>query len=103
MSHNVKQPNVSAPVAEAAMLDPESMIRAIVAAVGPGVVKSALIAGGLFDPQLSGVVIDTSEPGGGYVVEQELAQGVTYIVLGVGVGNQEPGITVVKVADSGKE
>lgn len=95
MSYNASKPSASAPVSEA--VDLRQMIRALSDAAGPGVIKSALIAAELLDPQLSGVVIDPEEPGGGYLAEQELAAGVTYIVLGVGkgVGNQVAGISVV--------
>lgn len=95
MSYNASKQNVSAPVAEG--VDIQEVIRAIVAAAGQGVIKSTLIAAGLFDLQLSGIVLDPTEPGGGYLVEQELAQGVTYLVLGVGkrVAIQEPGIRVI--------
>jgi hypothetical protein len=97
MSHNVSKPSASAPVAEGVEI--EQVIRALSAAAGPGVIQSAMVAAGLFDPQLSGVVLDPSEPGGGYLAEMELAQGVTYLVLGVGkgVGNTEAGIRVVQL------
>ena len=97
MSYNESKPSASAPVSEG--VDIQEVIRAIIDAAGPGVIKSAMIAAGLFDPQLSGVVLDPTEPEGGYLVEQELAQGVTYVLLGVGkgVGNQEPGISTVAV------
>lgn len=95
MSYNASKPNVSAPVAED--VDLREVVHAIIDAAGPGVIKSVVIAAGLFDPQLSGVVLDPTEPGGGYLVEHELAQGITYIVLGVGkgAGSQEPGIFIV--------
>lgn len=98
MSYNGNKPSASAPAAEG--VDIQQVIRALIDAAGPGVIKSAFVAAGLFDPQLSGVVFDPTEPGGGYLAEQELAQGATYIVLGVGkgVGNQEPGIAVVPIA-----
>lgn len=97
MSYNASKQNASAPVAEG--VDIQEVIRAIIDAAGPGVIKSAMIAAGLLDPQLSGVVLDLAEPGGGYLVERELVPGATYIVLGVGkgVGNQEPGISTVVV------
>ncbi len=97
MSYNGNKPSASAPAAEG--VDIQRVIAAMIAAAGSGVVKSAFVAAGLFDPQLSGVVLDHTEPGGGYLVEQELAQEVTYIVMGVGkgVGNQEAGITVVPI------
>ena len=95
MSYNGNKPSASAPVVEG--VDIQQVLHAMIAAAGPGVVKSAFVAAGLFDPQLSGVVLDPTEPGGGYLAEQELAQGAIYIVLGVGkgVGNQEPGIHVI--------
>ncbi len=96
MSHNVSKPSVSAPAAEG--VDVEQLARALIATAGPGVVTSAIAISGLFDPQLSGVVIDPDEPGGGYLVERELAQGVTYILLGVGKGvGIERGITPLPV------
>lgn len=97
MSSNANEPNVSAPVADDAA-DLQELIHTIAAAAGPNVVKSAMIATDLYDPQISGVVFDADEPGGGYVAAQELAQGVTYIVLGVGklgVGKQPAGIRII--------
>lgn len=96
MSSNANEPNVSAPVADEAT-DLQKLIHAIAAAAGPGIIKSAMIANDLYDPQISGVVFDADEPGGGYVAAQELAQGTTYILLGVGklgVGKLPPGITI---------
>lgn len=100
MSYNANKLSASAPVVEG--VDIKALLYAIIEAAGPGVIKSALIATGLYDPQLSGVVLDQAEPGGGYLVEQELAQGVTYIVLGVGkgVGNQEAGIFVIPATNA---
>ncbi len=97
MSYNENKPNASAPVAEG--VDIQEVIRAIIDAAGPGVIKSAMIVAGLLDPQLSGVVLDSTEPGGGYLVERELVPGATYVLLGVGmgVGNQEPGISTVAI------
>ena len=97
MSSNENEQSVSALVADDTA-DIQQLIHVIAAAAGLGVVKSAMIATDLYDPQLSGVVFDANEPGGGYVASQELAQGVTYLLLGVGklgVGKLPPGITVV--------
>ena len=102
MSYSENKPSASAPIVEG--VDIEQLIRALVDAAGPGVVQSAMIAAGLLDPQISGVVLDPTEPGGGYLVETELAQEVTYIVLGVGkgVGSCAPGISVIGIAKKGE-
>ncbi len=98
MSHNANRPSASAPVAEG--VDTQQVIRVIAAAVPHGVIKSDMVASGLLDLSISGVVLDPSEPGGGYLAEQELAPGATYIILGVGKGvGIEPGIILInKVA-----
>lgn len=94
MSHNASKQNASAPTAEG--VDAQQVIRVIAASVPPGVIKSVMVASGLLDVSISGVVLDPSEPGGGYLAEQELAPGATYIILGVGKGvGIEPGITLV--------
>jgi hypothetical protein len=54
----------------------------------------------VLDGQISGVVLDPTEPGGGYVTEQELAPAATYVVLGVGklgVGKLPAGIRVIDI------
>lgn len=98
MSHNASKLSASAPAVEG--VDTNELIRAIAAAVPHGIIKSVMVASGLLDLSISGVVLDSSEPGGGYLAEQELAPGATYIILGVGRGvGIEPGIILInKVA-----
>jgi len=81
----------------AADLDLEDVVRAIAGAV-PGVAVTVMLAVDLLAPAISGVVEDPDEPAGGYLDEQELAKGVTYIILGVGklgVGKLPAGIHIV--------
>lgn len=96
MSTNATSPSASAPGADTDTADLEGVVRAILAAA-PGVVQSIMVVADVLDGNISGVVLDPTEPGGGYISEQELAPGVTYIVLGVGklgVGNHPAGIRV---------
>ena len=57
----------------------------------------------VLDGSISGVVLDPTEPGGGYIDEQELAPSVVYLILGVGklgVGKFPAGIRVVPLEAS---
>ena len=99
MSTSATSPNASAPAADR---DLAGVVQAIAAAI-PGVVQSIMVVIDVLDGNVSGVVLDADEPGGGYVAEQELAQGVTYILLGVGklgVGKFPAGIRVVPLEAS---
>ncbi len=97
MSTSANKPEPSAPAAVEAEHELLGVVRAMSAAA-PGVVQSIILVTDVLDGQVSGVVLDATEPGGGYVAEQELAPGVAYIVLGVGklgVGKLPPGIRVL--------
>lgn len=99
MSTNANSPNTSAPAAER---DLAGVVQTITAAV-PGVVQSVMVIANVLDANVSGVVLDLDEPGGGYVSEQELAPGVVYLILGVGklgVGKLPAGIHVMAIEDS---
>ena len=76
----IRDRNVSAPAVDH---DLAGVLQAIATAV-PGVVASIMVINDVLDGNISGVVLDPDEPGGGYVAEQELAPGVVYLVLGVG-------------------
>lgn len=93
MSINGKQPSVSVP---ALAVDLDSILTSIKAAL-PGVVQSVIVvSAGVVDGEVSGVVLDDTEPGGGYISSQELATGCTYILLGVGnVPTPDPGVGLV--------
>lgn len=96
MSTSVTRPSASAPPAADAPADLEGVVKAIAAAV-PGVVQSVMVVADVLDGNVSGVVLDPEEPGGGYVDEQELAPGVVYLILGVGkrgVGKTPAGVRV---------
>lgn len=98
MSTNVTLPSASAPAAEH---DLQEVVQTIAAAV-PGVVQSIMVVADVLDGNVSGVVLDPDEPGGGYVSEQELAPGVVYLILGVGklgVGKLPAGIRVMATED----
>lgn len=93
MSTNATLPSASVPAAEH---DLQAVVQTIAAAL-PGVVQSVMVVADVLDGNVSGVVLDPDEPGGGYVSEQELAPGVVYLILGVGklgVG-MPPGIHVI--------
>lgn len=102
MSTNANALNPSAP--EVAGIDGGLLgVVDVLRTAAPGVVKSIMIVADVLDGVVSGVVLDDAEPGGGYVAEQELAQGVTYLILGVGklgVGNMPAGIHVVEVKEA---
>lgn len=97
MSTIAKEPEPSVPAAAEADNDLLGVVRALCAAA-PGVVQSIMLITDVIDGQVSGVVLDPSEPGGGYIAEQELAPAATYILLGVGklgVGKLTSGIRVM--------
>ena len=99
MSTNATSPNVSAPAVDH---DLAGVLQAIATAV-PGVVASIMVINDVLDGNISGVVLDPDEPGGGYVAEQELAPGVVYLVLGVGklgVGKLGVGIHVMEMGQA---
>jgi len=84
MSTSATSPSASAPATDiAAVPDLAGVVRAILA-TAPGVVQSIMVVRDVLDGNISGVVLDPAEPGGGYVDEQELAPNTTYLVLGVG-------------------
>lgn len=96
MSTSASKPSASASAVTDPPADLEGVVRAVTAAV-PGVVQSVMVVADVLDGNISGVVLDPEEPGGGYIAEQELAPGVVYLVLGVGklgVGNVPAGVRV---------
>lgn len=98
MSTNATLPSASAPAAEH---DLHGVVQVIAAAL-PGVVQSVMAVADVLDGNVSGVVLDPDEPGGGYVSEQELAPGVVYLILGVGklgVGKLPAGIRILATED----
>ena len=102
MSTSANKPEPSAPAAAEAESGVLGVVRAMCAAA-PGVVQSIMLIHDVLDGQVSGVVLDPSEPGGGYISEQELAPDVTYIVLGVGklgVGKLSPGIRIIPAEEA---
>lgn len=98
MSTSATSPNASAPaIDQADTADLQGVVQAITAAV-PGVVQSLMVIVNVHDGNVSGVVLDPDEPGGGYVAEQELAPGVAYLVVGVGrlgVANHPAGVHIL--------
>jgi len=81
-------------VADAQRPDLAGVVRIIRDAL-PGVVTSVMVAARVVDGRISGVVLDPSEKGGGYISEQELASRATYLILGVGVESDVAGVVVL--------
>lgn len=93
MSSNESKLSASAPSAVAEPMGIVGVVRTIHEAL-PGVVQSVIVVANVFDGLISGVVLDPSEPGGGYVSEQELAQGAVYLVLAVSAQASTSGVVV---------
>jgi len=81
-------------VAEAQRPDLAGVVRIIRDAL-PGVVTSMMAIGQVVDGLISGVVLDPTEKGGGYISEQELAARATYLLIGVGVESDVSGVVVL--------
>lgn len=82
------------PSATADKFDLAGVVKAIREAL-PGVVTSAMLVANVLDGLISGVVLDATEKGGGYISEQELAARATYLVLGLGVDSDAAGVIVL--------
>lgn len=91
MSTNASEPRQSA---AADKVDLAGVVRVIRDSL-PGVVTSVMAVANVLDGMISGVVLDADEKGGGYISEQELAPGATYLVIGVGVESDTAGVLVL--------
>ena len=91
MSTNESEPSVSAAAVAEARPDLPGVVKILRDAL-PGVVTSVMVVANVLDGLISGVVLDESEKGGGYISEQELAARATYLVIGLGVETPLAGV-----------
>lgn len=69
----------------------------IIRAVLGDLCRVVMVASGVVDGEISGVVLGEDEADGDYISSQELADGSAYIVIGLGKlpTEQEPGVVIL--------
>lgn len=80
----------------AAIATAEEAIAAVRAALGPAC-RAVMVVSGVVDGEVSGVVIPDDNPKNDYIAGQELADGVVYLVIGLGKlpTVAPPGVTIL--------
>lgn len=76
-------------------MTPYEAAKALVSALPSGMVHSVMLAANLTGGTVGGVVLDAEEAEGGYISEWDLADGATYLVLGVDVPTQIQGVVLL--------